>query len=586
MPVHDTHHVAPPTERGQRATQLPELRWLRPHLSAALQTLPDASLWRTLQDHLRAHWPGGIERALQTLGELVARSNPSTHSAAVDSQSAVIHFGNAQQAATATQRGVGTQGAREASWAGNQGQQPTFDHAQPSHSTRHQSNVSASHTLPLLSENNYDRQGEYSVRLAELAAGDTQQALYEALIPLWLQQAGLPGDPGQRAQALTLLNAYRHLLDHVYLSSLQAERDPQVLAQVERLSAEQLRQRLEQRRHQLQGQTAQDQSEALQQYLSTNGEHSSERRTRSPRVQLDRTTAYPFSAICQLRVLGSDGYHLATGCYIAPNLILTSASALRSRRNGSAQQVIVTPGRQSLLQQPWPSFIVEQDDIVLHPSWRADQRASNNDLAVLLVQTPPGHARPLEVHAAARLDSDGVAICGYSDADRNGEDGNRQTLALTALRSGRHRDMIQFEGAAGQGLLGAPVLTLQDGRVQVIGVQGEQADGGCRLNETSRSWLQAVRQRASRSHTTQTTDRDPQDWFTHNTTSSQRDGSAHGQRRQSTQYLDNPGQLLSGARTDLTVDAPEAMDALEEMGVFAARSASFLRLVKGGEGDA
>lgn len=657
MPVHQQQLVAPSTESEQHAAHLPELRWIRPYLNAAYQALPDASLWRALQEHLRTHLGGNVEQALRSLGHLIAQAHPQARRTAPESNGAVVVLdaqqpddnrtfeaqSNELQEEWQQQRNAWQQQGQwqqnQASWAEQdwqQNQQRPWNPQQNWQQGQWQQNQNLSQPQgwqqsnwqrPDQYQSDWQRQNQNNWQqqnwqqhaqadwqqqnrnqphwaqqnhqprnhrvlgqelgadggLGTLCAGNTQQLVAQALIPLWLQRFGLTPNREQRTFSLAVLNAYRHLVDQAYLDALSYEQDPQVQQRQDQQAQGALSHILRRAQH-TPNQNA-DACEALRRLLNQK-----DRGHARFQAVVDQTTAYPFSAVCQLRIRHQHGYELATGFYVAQDRILTSASALHHPRSGWASEVIVTPGRQSLMQRPYASYSVDREAIEIHPDWERSRHSAQHDLAVLKVRTAPPQTRALELHLGNEQVERSIAVCGYTVGDEDRHDHNRQVLAADRLEQ-LDNHTLRYNEETGTDMRGAPVLTVQNGRIQVLGIQGRQGGQACRINREKAAWIRRLQQHDNHDTPEPRSALDPQEV---NRQPHQRH--RRNQRRPHQHQHQHQGQLSGRdnvledfdfqprSNTTLSVNAPEGLDALAELGVFEqGRAGSFLRLIKGGE---
>jgi hypothetical protein len=120
--------------------------------------------------------------------------------------------------------------------------------------------------------------------------------------------------------------------------------------------------------------------------------------------------AFPFSAICKLRITLADGNAVeGTGFFVAPDRIVTAGRCVRWNRV-PAVSVQVTPGLHGT-SEPFGSFVVPASAIAPFPEW--DDAGTEHDLAML--RTDVAHAAWLDRLESATTGS--IAVCGYAATD-------------------------------------------------------------------------------------------------------------------------------------------------------------------------
>jgi len=577
MPSQTMPQRARMRESGRADIVLPELQAIRPYLSPAYQALPDAVLWRALNEQLAEQLSEEeIESVWNTVGNVLAGAGSGAATgAAFGPWGALIGAGigaatSGVQAANRprTPAAARPRTQRPASPLARPVPQPAAQQpAQPSAPP-----VAASPSPPVepvTPSPAAPSPGTPAVTapqpgaLSTLVSPHVLQTLAQAILPLLLQHA-LPSTPGagpssdQRAHALHMLNAYRHLLDRAYLDALLHEPSSDVRDAVTLGGATSVHDLLEEARA-LGAHALAQAGEAIVEPLA--GSLANLARFRAG---VANTSVFPFSAICQLRMKFGSSWFLGTGFYVARDRILTAGHNVFDSSDGWASEVIVTPGRQSLMTQPFPSFTVRRDALEAHPNWQREPRGASFDLAVLKVRTPPPNGQAFDAQPLRSAPSSSIAVCGYAAETQHGVDPNRQSMDVDRVRE-LLAESFTYSLHTTKGTSGSPVFTTgSDGRVTAIGVHSRANDRhtnrACRLTPDKLSWLAGIRDEGMPREREPAALHDPQDLHLFD--------ERHGVMPRG--QAGAAGRRRIDLRGPMSIDSAEALRALDELGVFGA----------------
>lgn len=219
------------------------------------------------------------------------------------------------------------------------------------------------------------------------------------------------------------------------------------------------------------------------------------------------TSFFPHSAICHLFASYAGGVvGRGTGCYIAPDLILTCAHNVIDWDAGRAQpaSIRIVPGQNGEHNKPFGEFTVRAGSWEYHPSYDG---GFDFDLAVIRVSTPPPRGIYFDVLENLLVSQESpIIVCGYArigDRFKQHLDGDH----IRELSGNMERASYNLQTKVGTS--GAPVYyvaayedherrqSVQETRIVGVHVSGEDGvlNTCCRLTDQKINWIWEARNR-------------------------------------------------------------------------------------------
>ena len=195
------------------------------------------------------------------------------------------------------------------------------------------------------------------------------------------------------------------------------------------------------------------------------------------RIRINPTTAYPWRAICALRITAANGQgYIGTGWLVSPRTVLTAGHCVFMHDAGGwVRSIEVIPGCNGSL-RPYRSFVGTAFRSVT--GWTQSQKRENDYGCIIL----PQNARPgdqvgyfgLAVRDDAFLKSASLNLSGYPGDKANGTE---QWYMAQRTKSVSSR-VITYDIDTVGGQSGSPVWILQNGQRYGVGVHTNGAQSG------------------------------------------------------------------------------------------------------------
>ena len=219
-------------------------------------------------------------------------------------------------------------------------------------------------------------------------------------------------------------------------------------------------------------------------------------------VGVPNTTLFPHSAICQLKMTGSDGStYQGTGFYIGRDRVLTCAHNL-----SGMSSVTIIPGKNGAGNKPYGEVSVNSSSWRIAPSYTGSGNWEN-DLAVIddvPLAAPNGqHFNFLQMTPSDQLP---IVVCGYSAGSRVVPelneiiDGDKQHLHGGYVASQSNLEVMEYPILTLMGASGSPVYHLSSASGQLealiagVHVTGQPAanglNRGCFITPNKIDWIE------------------------------------------------------------------------------------------------
>jgi V8-like Glu-specific endopeptidase/uncharacterized protein YycO len=215
-------------------------------------------------------------------------------------------------------------------------------------------------------------------------------------------------------------------------------------------------------------------------------------------VGVEDTTAFPHSAICQVRTADTDE-EIGSAFYIGPNLLLTAAHVV----SGSSSLTFV-PGKNGASSEPFGRFTVASSQWRSHESYTGANH--NFDFAIIKTPNAAPHGQYFSLEELRQSTVEGVVVCGYSMESRGRDlihrlinrtiDTNKQHLHGGHIRV-LQDETFEYDIQTLMGASGSPVYQVLGSGDQLyvscvgihVGGASDDTNLGCRITDAKIAWI-------------------------------------------------------------------------------------------------